>query len=261
MDTSSVSFNAILLLERVQLSWLPGWGFPASELALALQANPVVAWYLAHKCPDIAGWVEEAGAGAQSVASAQRIRAAEQAVLARLEDLLVYALDPAIYDAQPFLGWDDRELTSLVEFTGKIVIDVGAGTGRLALIAARAGAAVVFAVEPVSNLRRYLKEKSIRSGFQNIYPLDGLITDIPFPGAYADVVLGGHVFGDNLPAERDELERVVRPGGTIILCPANNDLDNEVHAFLTGCGYAWARFEEPRDGWKRKYWKKVSGAL
>jgi hypothetical protein len=49
---------------------------------------------------------------------------------------------------------------------------------------------------------------------------------------------------------------VTRPGGMIILCPGNSDKDNGVHHFLVARGCAWSRFEEPRDGWKRKYWKK-----
>ena len=56
-------------------------------------------------------------------------------------------------------------MTSLVDFTGKDVIDVGAGTGRLALTVAPL-ARVVFAVEPVGNLRTFLKV-SIVKGREN----------------------------------------------------------------------------------------------
>ena len=41
MDVSPLSFNTLLLLEQVQLSWLPGW-LPEDKLAIALQANPAV---------------------------------------------------------------------------------------------------------------------------------------------------------------------------------------------------------------------------
>ena len=57
IDVTDLSFNSLLLLERVQLSWFPGW-VPENELALALQANPAVDWYLRHKCPEIAPWLE-----------------------------------------------------------------------------------------------------------------------------------------------------------------------------------------------------------
>jgi hypothetical protein len=51
------------------------------------------------------------------------------------------------------------------------------------------------------------------------------------------------------------MARVTKPGGMVILCPGNNDRDNEAHDFLTSRGFAWSRFEEPGDGMKRKYWK------
>jgi hypothetical protein len=44
MDVTGVSFNTLLLLERVQLGWFAGWA-PEDELAIALRANPVVEWY------------------------------------------------------------------------------------------------------------------------------------------------------------------------------------------------------------------------
>jgi MFS transporter, DHA3 family, macrolide efflux protein len=44
----------------------------------------------------------------------------------------------------------------------------------------------------------------------------------------------------------------------IIICPGNSDKDNDVHAFLIEKGFSWSRFEEPRDGWKRKYWKNLA---
>lgn len=170
--------------------------------------------------------------------------------------LIVYAVNPSVYDAQPFLNWDSNELLSLADFTGKTVIDVGAGTGRLTLLVAEK-ADVVFAVEPVTNLRNYLEQKAKSRSLKNVYAVDGLITDIPFPPHFADVTMGGHVFGDDLEDEYQELCRVTKSGGMIILCPGNNDLDNDRHEFLGSHGFEWSRFEEPRDGMKRKYWKVV----
>jgi ubiquinone/menaquinone biosynthesis C-methylase UbiE len=178
------------------------------------------------------------------------------AVLDMINDLVVYVVDATIYDNLPFLGWDSNELTSLVDFSGKTVIDIGSGTGRLAFTAAEKAAAV-FAVEPVGNLRYYLKEKARKLGFRNVYVVDGLITDLPFPDGFADVTMEAHVFGDAYEAEHQEMRRVTRAGGMVIHCPGNNDRDDEVHHFLAAQGYQWSRFEEPTDGMKRKYWKMV----
>ncbi|MTI94066.1 MAG: class I SAM-dependent methyltransferase [Firmicutes bacterium] len=252
MKVDKVSFNSLLLLERVQLTWLPGW-VDEENLATALRANPAVEWFMRHKCPEISSWLDKV----LSLPTEAPVREAELAVLSQLEDLLVYALDPDIYDAQPFLNWDNRELTELVDFAGKTVIDVGAGTGRLTLVALEHGA-TVYAVEPVANLRAFLLQKTRRQTLdKRLFVVDGLITRIPFADKFADVVMGGHVFGDAPDEEYAELLRVVRPGGMIVLCPGNNDKDNAAHKFLVETGFQWSRFEQPRDGIKRKYWKIV----
>jgi len=256
MDVSHLSFNTILLLEQIQLSWLPGW-LPEKELRIALRANPVVEWYFRHKCPQTNDWLDRVmDVDKEAVYTPAEIRRAEVEILASMTDLIIYAVDPSIYDSLPFLNWDPNELLAITDFTGKIVIDVGAGTGKLTFLAAEK-AQVVFAVEPVNNLRNFIKQKTISKSLENVYTVDGLITEIPFPPDFADITMEGHVFGEYLEREYQELSRVTKPGGMIILCPGNNDLDNEVHQFLVSHGFEWSRFEEPGAGIKRKYWKKM----
>ena len=171
-------------------------------------------------------------------------------VLNTIQDLVVYVVDPAIYDAQPFNQWDSTELTGLVDFTGKTVIDVGAGPGRLTLLAAEKAAAV-FAVEPVANLRKYLKEKAKGKGYQNVYPVDGIITDIPFPNGFADVTMGGHVYGDLPEQEVKEMVRVTKPGGMVILMGGGAA---EERQYLISKGFQGAPYEEPGTGTLGKFW-------
>lgn len=259
IDVQSLSFNNLLLLEREQLSWFPGW-LNENELGLALLANPVVAWYLRHKCPELGKWVEGVLQRTRSntTLNPERLRQAELHILNQINDLLVYAVDPSIYDAQPFLAWDSEELRSLAHWQEKLVVDIGAGTGRLAFVAAEAGAWVVFAVEPVSNLRAYIRKKAAEKNIRNIFPVDGLITRLPFPDNYVDITMGGHVFGDMPQAEYDEMMRVTKVGGKIILCPGSGKSEDKAHEFLLANGFEWAWFEEPGDGPKRKYWKNKS---
>ncbi len=257
IDVTPLSFNVLLLLEQVQLSWFPGW-VPESELAIALKANPTVDWYLRNKCPELSDWLDEVGSTATDNPNPnlEEIRLAEIAVMKSINDILVYVVDPAAYDAQPFLAWDSDELLSLTDFTQKIVIDVGAGTGRLALTVADT-AAHVYAVEPVASLRSYLREQAANKGLTNVYPVDGLMSQIPFPDRFSDITMAGHVFGGSPGEEYQELLRVTKPGGMIILCPGTNDENNSVHEFLVSNGFKWSTFEEPGDGMKRKYWKTV----
>jgi SAM-dependent methyltransferase len=261
IDVTDLSFNTLLLLEREQLAWLPGW-LPEKELATALKANPTVEWYLRNKNPDLNPWVDKVLAQEDHPVGvpsgdevALSVRAAEETILHSMNDLVCYAVDPQIYDNLPFLDWDSTELSSLADFEGRTVVDVGSGTGRLAFIAAEEGARVVFAVEPVGNLRVFIKEKVRKLGLKNVYTMDGLITDLPFPNDFIDIVIGGHVFGDNPETEYTEMVRVAKPGGRVILCPGNNDTDGGWHQFLVDRGFQWSRFEEPGDGIKRKYWK------
>jgi SAM-dependent methyltransferase len=260
LDVTPIDFNVLLLLEREQLGWLPGWNWRSlAPLAQALHANPAVAWYLRHKNPAIAGWVDELlEEEPYEPASAEEIRAAEIDVLRHLVDLLVYALDPERYDALPFTAWNDAELTGIVDFGGKRVLDIGAGTGRLAFVAAPL-AEVVWAVEPVENLRRFIREKAREQRLRNVYAVDGLITAIPFPDGFADVVMGGHVFGDAPAEELAEMERVTRPGGMVVFMPAANSLEDPAHQFLVGHGYEWGVFVEPGEGQKVKFWKRLGG--
>jgi 2-polyprenyl-3-methyl-5-hydroxy-6-metoxy-1,4-benzoquinol methylase len=257
IDVSSLSFNTLLLLEKVQLSWFPGW-LPEPELSIALHANPVVAWYIRHKCPELNGWLNDvlSQTGEGHSSKSGEIRNAEVTVMKAIHDLLTYAVNPAVYDALLFMNWDAQELTSLVDFTSKTVIDIGSGTGKLAFIAA-GKAAAVYAVEPVANLRDYLKEKAKARGLSNVYAVDGLITELPFHDHFADVTIEGHVFGDQPEEEYSEMVRVTKPGGMVVLCPGNGDRDNNSHRFLISKGFQWSRFEEPGEGFVRKYWLRV----
>ncbi len=257
IDVTNLSFNTLLLLERVQLSWFPGW-LPEKELAIALHANPTVEWYLRHKCPEITSWLGQIQSSylPDHLPTSEVIRQAEIKVLSTINDLVVYVLDPGIYDAQPFLGWDSNELLSLTDFNGRIVIDVGSGTGRLAFTIVEYASAV-FAAEPVGNLRLYMKQKARAQNLTNLFPVDGLITDLPFPNGFADITMGGHVFGDHPEVEYAEMRRVTKAGGMIILCPGTSLNEIKTHEYLLSEGFSWSTFEEPQEGMKRKYWKTV----
>ncbi|MBC8508178.1 MAG: hypothetical protein ISR58_06345 [Anaerolineales bacterium] len=85
IDVKNLPFNSLLLLERAQLSWLPGW-LPEPELGIALRANPVIAWYLCNKCPEIRQWVERVLAKSDPGASAVQVRQAEMDVMNAIND-------------------------------------------------------------------------------------------------------------------------------------------------------------------------------
>ncbi len=248
----TVPIETLYLLERCQIEWIAEEGREADWSAV-FQAHPDLAWYFAHKAPAKADWVRHVSA---MPPSPDPLRLVEQRVLLSIEDWIVYAIDPDIYNEQPFNRWDERELTGMTDYAGKRVVDIGSGTGKQ-LFALAPLCAWAYAVEPVSRLRDYLKQKADRLGCSNVSVVDGLMEALPFEDSFADVVVAGHVFGDRVQAEYDEMLRVVKPGGMIILVPGNVDQDNEQHAFLMAHGFSFSVFEEPGDGPKRKYWLTV----
>ncbi|VGO14924.1 hypothetical protein PDESU_03494 [Pontiella desulfatans] len=258
-----LEIDDLLLLEAFQIAYLPGW-VPEQEFATVLQARPEIRRYLEMRCPSISGFLASASENHQNIHGKQQLEQAEERVVWTIADMLVYNKCPEAYDRLPFHQWDFAEITSIVDLTGKVVVDAGAGTGRVALEAA-ATAATVFAVEPVARLREFMRTKARQAGASNLFVVDGLLHALPFPAGFADVVITSHALGWNLESELEEFERVAKAGGTIIHCPgtADGNPEDEVHKTLLAAPwkYEFSTFEEPAPksggGRKRKYWKQA----
>lgn len=99
---------------------------------------------------------------------------------------------------------------------GQNVLDVGCGTGVVALTARRAGARVT-GLDLTPELLARAKEHSALPGFEDITWKQGDAEDLPFPDASFDVVLSqfGHMFAPRPEVTVKEMLRVLKPGGTI----------------------------------------------
>jgi SAM-dependent methyltransferase len=251
-------FRVVLLLESKQLEWMLEWKDQKS-IGLLMNHYPTVAWYLKNKAPKLKKRFEELEDKYKTIDNQLTLKEIERAFIDSLEDWLIYVIDPDAYDRLSFNQWADNEMLDLISFSGKIVLDIGSGTGSQ-LFRIAPYAKTCFSVEPVEYLRQYLREKAQKSLYNNVFVSDGLITELPFPDDMFDVVVSGHVFGDYPKEELAEMTRVVKDHGMIILMPGNHDEDNHRHQFLTESGFLWDRFLEPGPdkghGWKRKYWKE-----
>ena len=258
---ADLSIEDLYLLESFQVEYLQGW-VPERELASVLWAHPSIDRFFRERRPGVSRFLDDVKRRFGPASDEVGLAHAEDVVVWTIADLLVYNKCPDLYDRLPFHGWDFGEVTSITPLDEKVVVDVGAGTGRVALEAATM-AENVFAVEPVGRLRRYIRDKAVRNGLSNIHVVEGFCHSIPLPGASADVVITSHALGWRLEDELREFERVAKPGGYVIHCPGtaenpHNKGEVEQHERLISpvWGYEFARYREG-DGWKRKYWKRV----
>ena len=238
VDPKEYSFNCVLMFERFQLNWVLSATDPALRRALgiALKHNPAAAWYFAHRCPERAEAVAALIAEAPNADGAEA-RQAEIDVLGAFEDFVTYTTPDVMAEKCPFIyGWDKVRLFEMAGFEGKTVLDVGAGSGRLAFAAAER-AAWVYAVEPVGALREFLRDEIARRGVKNMRVTDGLCQCLPYPDSTFDIVMSGHVVGDDPDAEIAELIRVTKRGGWLLDCPGDQPSDPGPREFLLSRGW------------------------
>ena len=203
----------LFLLEAHEVAELPDRA-PARELAAVLHAHPLLRRFLIARHPP----GEETLLGlmaAHPAAAAGDLQGCEQAVVWEVADWIVYERAPEYYDARATITWDSRALTDVVRVEGAVVIDAGAGTGRVAFAVAPV-ARQVFAVEPVAALRRYMRGRACREGLSNVFVLDGFLHAVPLPAETADVLVTCHSIGWSPQRELAEIERVLRPGGVAV---------------------------------------------
>lgn len=225
IQVEEYSFNSFLMMERFQLRLLLRAAKQdealAGQLGIALKGNPAVCWYFLHKCPEGRSVVEALTEKAQKAEGPQDVRAAELYVLSAVEDFVIYTTPEAMQAKCDFIyAWDRERLFELADFHGKTVLDVGSGSGRLAFAAA-CQAAEVYASEPVDTLREYLRDRIRREQIGNIRVVDGMADSLAYPENTFDIVMSGHVVGDDYEAELAEIFRVVKSGGWVLDCPGD----------------------------------------
>jgi SAM-dependent methyltransferase len=108
----------------------------------------------------------------------------------------------------------------LVKFAGVMsgekVLDVGTGTGVVAITAARAGARVT-GLDLTPELLNQARENARIAQTQDIVWTEGDAESLPYPDASFDVVLSqfGHIFAPRPEVAVTEMRRVLKPGGRL----------------------------------------------
>lgn len=146
--------------------------------------------------------------------------AAQRAMLRQLFWELTYWKTPDEYERltageQVHLGALD-----VARVDGAVVLDAGAGSGRVTLPLARR-ARMVYALDPAPPMLRLLDRKLAAAGLRNVELLRGTFHRVPLPDDCVSAVVACSAFGsDEVRGGQcglDELRRVTRPGGRIVI--------------------------------------------
>lgn len=106
---------------------------------------------------------------------------------------------------------------------GRVVLDVGAGTGKLSRAFEPSGAAVI-AAEPVAGMREILIRQS-----PSLRVLDATAEALPLAPASVDAVVAGQAFHwFDGPVALREFDRVLRPSGRLALIWNRRDSDQSL---------------------------------
>ncbi len=148
----------LFLLETFQINYLPDRVLQ-KEFAALLRIHPSVRRFLISKYPPIKDFIDTILDKHKPAINQVQNEKYCQELLWEIADLIIYNKYPEVYDANVDLQWDLNEILPVKSLEGRIVIDVGAGSGRIAFKVAPY-AKTVFAVEPISSFRAFIMGKA-----------------------------------------------------------------------------------------------------
>ncbi len=257
---SEISLNVedLLLLEGFQIKYLPD-RVPQKEFSTLIYKYPFVRNFLISKNPSIENFINSVLKTNEEIKDEKLIKEYCDELLWEIADLIVYNKYPEIYDKKNTFRWNIEEIVSKESLNGKVVADVGAGSGVLAFMLSQY-AKTVYAIEPISSLRAFIRQKATSNNCRNVYTVDGFLDSIPFPDNFFDILFTSNAIGWNLGHELREIERVVKTGGHAIhiIRVRKNEAENSVHELLVSgeWNYEFSQIQDA-NGLKLKYYKTI----
>lgn len=254
----TLNVEDLFFLESFQIKYLAD-RVSKPEFAVLLRANPIIHRYLVAMYPPISSFINGILEEKLPIQNKKTVDENCNDLLWEIADLIIYSKYPEVYDAKVEFAWDIDEIISPQFLKGKVVIDAGAGPGKLAFQAAQF-ADTVFAVEPAQGFRQFIKEKARRENVKNLFVVDGFLDSIPLPDNSADVLMTSQAIGWNLEDELREIERVLKPNAWAIHLFKDHDVEagKKIHDSLTlQWKYECTKYQDTT-GWKLKYHKTMS---
>ena len=256
----TLNVEDLLLLETFQIKHLPD-RVPGKEFATLLHANPVILRFLVSKYPPIDNFINSILKKNKPIHNKSTIEKYCQELLWEIADLTIYNKYPDVFDAKVKFAWDINEIIPPKTLEGKVIIDAGAGTGKLTFMVAKY-ARTIYAVEPASSFRSFIREKVKQEKVKNLYTIDGFLDAIPLPDNSADVLMTSNAIGWNLEDELTEIERVLKPDAIAIhlLGNPNPKTENLFHDRLISTDWKYKCYQyQVTNGIKIKYIKTIKG--
>jgi len=252
----TLTVDDLFHLETFQIKYLPD-RVPVKEFSVLLRANPFIQRFLISKNTEIEAFINEALKKNKEISDKKTIDELSQDLLWEIADLIVYNKHPEIYDSKVNFPWNIDEIITKETLMGKVVADVGAGSGMLAFLLSKY-AETVFAVEPISSFRDFIRRKASREKYSNVFTVDGFLDSIPFPDNSLDILFTSNAIGWNIEKELQEIERVVKANGKAIhiMRVKENVVENPVHDILVSSDWKYDFVEyKNKSGLKLKYTK------
>jgi ubiquinone/menaquinone biosynthesis C-methylase UbiE len=227
------------------------------HLGVVLKHNPTIKWYFCERCPEAKDIINGLVKDISDNLPKDDVKKSEIYILDAQDSFIVYMYPEIMEELDYIKLWNPEILLSMTNFHDKVVLDIGSGTGRLAFSVADI-AKQVYAIEPTGRLREYLRQKKSKLGIQNMRVLDGTIEEIPCPNDTFDIVMSGHVMGDDYDREMKEMTRVVKNGGYIINCAGDDAIKRELNKDLLQLGFEYMSYKSRNGNDIYNYRKKIN---
>jgi len=243
----------LLLLESFQIKDMVIRA-PQKEFATLLRAHPIIHQFLIHKEPSVEKTLSKLLKINNPINDPKAIDDHCNEVMWEVGELIIYNKFPEVYDSKIHFNWKLQEIISPELLKNKTVADAGAGPGVLCFLLSPYCNAV-YAIEPLSSFRNYIRKRIQKNSTNNIFPMEGFLDAIPLPRHSVDILFTSNALGWNFEKEQQEIERVVKPGGQAIhlMRAFDQDAESPHHTKLLDYNYHFQKL--PDKGFKARYAK------
>jgi SAM-dependent methyltransferase len=250
-----IDIEDLLLLKPFQISYLPE-RVPQKEFATLLRAYPIIHRFLQKKEPSIKLFLDKVLNENKPITHPKAIKEQCNDLLWEIGELIIYNKYPETYDEKIEFTWNLDEIVAPDILSNKTVADVGAGSGMLTSLLTNY-AKIIYAIEPLSSFRCFMRKRFREKQFNNIYVVEGFLDRIPLADQSLDILFTSNALGWDFDREQKEIKRVVKPGGQVIhiMRAFDKDVASPYHEKLLENNYQFQKIND--EGFKAKYYKII----